>query len=152
MRFVISGAKALVIICLLSGCAGSTQPLPDEPIVPSITVNGEAVALLDGGYCWAVDEEKSVCSSPLPPDTLEPMIEAQSSAAASGAAVRIRFLVPPDRSGVLVRSGGLWVPAAMHDAERFMLPKRGGYYRFLVWGEWGERNTASYHFGVFVAP
>ncbi len=80
------------------------------------------------------------------------MIEAQSATTAPGAAVRILYRVRPDRSGVLVRSGELWVPAAMPDAEGFMLPKRAGYYRFLVWGEWGDRNTASYRFGVFVEP
>jgi hypothetical protein len=134
-----------------SGTAeGDTQS--HEPLRPVITINNTVATYDSGSYCWfSEDENVGTCGDPVEPGVFYERIRQNASKAEPGAELVIDFLQKPDKLTVsltneqeLERRSQMSADAVM----RYILPEEEGYYRVMLWAEWGEKNQASYYLGV----
>lgn len=136
------------IYVLVVGCS-EKEPLPDEPVKPSITLHKKNIEYLVGSSCWFGTKTDGACGIPVHPDVFYPMIKEKAAAADPGEVIRIKFPVKPDEFSLrVVNADGEDESIGKPDQYSYKLPKKPGYYRYVVSGVWDEKNQASYYFGI----
>lgn len=138
------------VYLLVVGCSEKEPlPLPDDPVRPEITLHKKNIEYLGGSSCWFGTNTVGVCSDPVHPDVFYPMIKEKATAAGPGELIRIKFPIKPDEFILrVVNADGEEESIGKPDRYSYKLPEKPGYYRYVLSAEWGEKNQASYHFGI----
>jgi rRNA maturation protein Nop10 len=129
-------AFALLIV---AGCFHDRKPLPDSPVLPTISWKHQHIDYLLGSSCWfGTNREACVCADPPHPTTFNTRPWRRDSHYVSDPARPAHpDVVHPDGSRETIGT-----------PDRFDLPTKHGVYKYTLWAAREERNSVTYHFNI----